>query len=91
MHSVIRKVYKLMRAYKEEVPATTMSHFIDSYQNEFLDSMEVEDAGDSNEVQEQEEEEDLLQESKPLQNVPNRKQIKAQSAKLVEELSKRED
>ncbi|XP_014097124.1 uveal autoantigen with coiled-coil domains and ankyrin repeats [Bactrocera oleae] len=91
MHSVIRKVYKLMRAYKEEVPAATMERYIDSYQNEFLDSMEIEDAGDSNEVQEQEEEEDLLQESKPLQNVPNRKQIKAQSAKLVEELSKKED
>lgn len=68
-----------------------MARYVDGYQNEFLESMEIENVDDSNEVQEQEEEEDLLQESKPLQNVPNRKQIKAQSAKLVEELSKKED
>jgi len=36
-------------------------------------------------------EDDILQENKTMANVPNRKQIKAQSAKLVEELSKRDE
>ncbi|XP_054726180.1 uncharacterized protein LOC129236032 [Anastrepha obliqua] len=91
LHTVIRKVYKLMRAYKEEVSPTTMEQYLNNYQNIFLESMEMEDTSDSNEPEQDDDEEDLLQESKPLRNVPNRKQIKTQSAKLVEELSKRED
>lgn len=35
--------------------------------------------------------EDVFKDVKILQSVPNRKQIKAQSAKIVEELSKKED
>ncbi|XP_017479820.1 PREDICTED: uncharacterized protein LOC108369253 [Rhagoletis zephyria] len=92
MHTVIRKVHKLMSAYKEDVPADALKQFVNNYQDIFLENMEIEDIGDSAEVQEHDDdEEDMLQESKPLHNVLNRKQIKAQSAKLVEELSKKED
>ncbi|XP_001359747.1 uncharacterized protein [Drosophila pseudoobscura] len=91
MHMVKRKIYKLMKGYTVELRRATIKRNVDEYHADYLASLDMLEPIDNDEQQQAAPEEDLLQENKTMANVPNRKQIKAQSAKLVEELSKRDE
>ncbi|BFF89572.1 uncharacterized protein DMAD_08305 [Drosophila madeirensis] len=91
MHIVKRKVYKLMKGYTVELRPATIKRNVEEYHADFLASLDMFEPIDNDGQQQAVPEEDLLQENKTMANVPNRKQIKAQSAKLVEELSKRDE
>ncbi|XP_073819510.1 uncharacterized protein [Musca autumnalis] len=93
-----RKLKTLMDAYdkllggqrsRKSIPFD-YTQLSEEYHQKYLASMEIEDLAETT-AKPLPEEEDVLEDAKIIQNVPNRKQLKAQSAKLVEELSKREE
>lgn len=88
MHMVKRKIYKLMKAYTVELKAATIKRNVEEYHADFLASLDMYEPVDNDEPPQTAPEDDILQENKTMANVPNRKQIKAQSAKLIEELAK---
>ncbi|EDW55198.1 uncharacterized protein LOC6614216 [Drosophila sechellia] len=91
MHMVKRKIYKLMKAYAVELKPATIKRNVEEYHADFLASLDMYEPVDNEEQAPNAPEDDILQENKTMANVPNRKQIKAQSAKLVEELAKRDE
>ncbi|EDV48118.1 uncharacterized protein LOC6553199 [Drosophila erecta] len=91
MHMVKRKIYKLMKAYAVELKPATIKRNVEEYHADFLASLDLYEPVDNEEQAPNAPEDDILQENKTMANVPNRKQIKAQSAKLVEELAKRDE
>ncbi|EDW96397.1 uncharacterized protein LOC6536075 [Drosophila yakuba] len=91
MHMVKRKIYKLMKAYAVELKPATIKRNVEEYHADFLASLDMYEPVDNEEQAPTAPEDDILQENKTMANVPNRKQIKAQSAKLVEELAKRDE
>ncbi|KAH8278655.1 hypothetical protein KR018_006638 [Drosophila ironensis] len=91
MHMVKRKVYKLMKAYTVELKPAAIKRNMEEYHHDYLASLDMMEAPDQDEQAQTAPEDDLLQETKTMANVPNRKQIKAQSAKLVEESAKRDE
>ncbi|KAH8344362.1 hypothetical protein KR084_010180 [Drosophila pseudotakahashii] len=91
MHMVKRKIYKLMKAYAVELKPATVKRNVEEYHADFLASLDMYEPVDTEEQAPTAPEDDILQENKTMANVPNRKQIKAQSAKLVEELAKRDE
>ncbi|KAH8340750.1 cingulin-like protein 1 [Drosophila kikkawai] len=91
MHMVKRKIYKVMKAYTIELKPATIKRNVEEYHTDFLASLDMHEAVDTDEQPKTAPEDDILQENKTMANVPNRKQIKAQSAKLLEELAKRDE
>ncbi|KAH8369389.1 hypothetical protein KR009_009634 [Drosophila setifemur] len=91
MYMVKRKIYKLMKAYTVELKPAAIKKNVEEYHTDFLASLDSNEPVDNDEPTQNAPEDDILQENKTMANVPNRKQIKAQSAKLVEELAKREE
>ncbi|KAH8243935.1 hypothetical protein KR032_011572 [Drosophila birchii] len=91
MHMVKRKIYKVMKAYTIELKPATIKRNVEEYHIEFLASLNMQETVDTDEAPQTAPEDDILQENKTMANVPNRKQIKAQSAKLLEELAKRDE
>ncbi|XP_005187107.2 uncharacterized protein LOC101888436 [Musca domestica] len=92
-----RKLKTLMEAYEKLLPSQRTRKTIpfdsaeltEDYHQKYLASMELEDLAETSKPLP--EDEDVLEDAKISHNIPNRKQLKAQSAKLVEELSKREE
>ncbi|KAH8248302.1 hypothetical protein KR038_010540 [Drosophila bunnanda] len=91
MHMVKRKIYKVMKAYTIELKPATIKRNVEEYHTDFLATLGMQETVDTDEAQQTAPEDDILQENKTMANVPNRKQIKAQSAKLLEELAKRDE
>ncbi|XP_017104214.2 uveal autoantigen with coiled-coil domains and ankyrin repeats-like [Drosophila bipectinata] len=91
MHMVKRKIYKLMKAYTVELKPATIKRNVEEYHADFLASLDMYEPVDADEPPPTAPEDDILQENKTMANVPNRKQIKAQSAKLIEELAKQNE
>ncbi|XP_034485649.1 ankyrin repeat domain-containing protein 26-like [Drosophila innubila] len=83
-----RKLYKLMKAYKPDMNSS-IAQSKDKYHNLFLVSHKGRSA-DDNDRMSMVAEDDLLQSNK-MTNVPNRKQIKALSARLMEVAAKRDE
>lgn len=63
----------------------------EEYHANYLSSKDIEDQQEDMDEKPLHQEEELFEDTKTTQYVPNRKQIKLQSAKVVEELSKKED
>lgn len=63
----------------------------EEYHANYLSSKDVEDQQEDIDEKPLHHEEEFFEDNKTTQHVPNRKQIKLQSAKVVEELSKKED
>ncbi|KAH8375055.1 uncharacterized protein LOC110188405 [Drosophila serrata] len=91
MHMVKRKIYKVMKAYTIELKPATIKRNVEEYHTDFLATLGMHETVDTDEQPQTAPEDDILQENKTMANVPNRKQIKAQSAKLLEELAKRDE
>ncbi|XP_065354589.1 uncharacterized protein LOC135949058 [Calliphora vicina] len=100
--SVEKKLRTLMRGFTtltgkmpsktETLPPQTLAELWEEYHANFLTSKEFEEQQEEDiEQKPLQPEDDLFEDSKTIHNVPNRKQIKLQSAKVVEELSKKED
>lgn len=83
-----RKLYKLMKGYKGDMNSS-INQSKDKYHALFLESRKALPADEDDQIS-LAAEDDLLQSSK-MTNVPNRKQIKALSARLIEVAAKRED
>lgn len=98
MQNVERKLKTVLETYNKLLPSQKSRKSIplnvrdlgEEYHRKFLSSMEIEEHPEGIKPMEEEEEE-LLEDAKISHSVPNRKQLKAQSARLVEELSKREE
>ncbi|EDW59505.1 uncharacterized protein [Drosophila virilis] len=91
MHVLKRKVYKLMKGYLMEMKPAILARNREEYHADFLASLELFEQIDEDEQQVVSPGDDLLTENKTMANVPNRKQIKAQSSKFLEELAKRDE
>ncbi|XP_017849560.1 uncharacterized protein LOC108604547 isoform X1 [Drosophila busckii] len=91
MHVLKRKVYKLMKGYLVEMKPATIKRNREEYHADFLATLDMFEQIDDEEPQPVVPEEDLLQENKKEANIPNRKQIKAQSVKLLEEQAKKDE
>lgn len=88
MHLLKRKLYRLMKAYgKTKTPVMIVEHR-NAYHTSFLASCR-----DKENVEEDQQQGTVIEDDqdKAMVNIPNRKQIKAQSARLVEEVLKRDD
>ncbi|KAM8704413.1 hypothetical protein ACLKA7_008937 [Drosophila subpalustris] len=83
-----RKLYKLMKGYKADM-SSSIAQSRDQYHHLFLNSHKG-ICADDNDRMSKVGEDDLLTSTK-MTNVPNRKQIKALSARLMEAVAKRED
>ena len=84
MHIVKHKLHTVMRSYHSELPKDKLQRNREEYHQEYLKSI------DSDESMEEAEtsfpaEEDIMFESKLYQSVPNRKNIKTLSGRIVEE------
>uniref|UniRef100_A0A1I8NS64 Uncharacterized protein n=1 Tax=Stomoxys calcitrans TaxID=35570 RepID=A0A1I8NS64_STOCA len=99
LQNVERKLKTLMNAYEKFLPdpksnrsldPVTFGKLYEEYHEKFLVSMELEDHQEGAQAG-AEEEKELAEDAKFDHNVPNRKQLKALSARLVEELSKKEE
>ncbi|EDV93398.1 uncharacterized protein LOC6564419 [Drosophila grimshawi] len=90
MHILKRKVYKLMKGYLVEMSPSIIARNKEEYHADFLASLEIVEEIDDDD-QQSVLPEDLLVENKYNVHVPNRKQIKAQSAKFLDELAKRDE
>ncbi|EDV41806.2 uncharacterized protein Dana_GF17661 [Drosophila ananassae] len=88
LSSVKRKIYKLMKQYPQDVSPTTAEANAERYHVDYLASLDEQEEIDDDAGAQGAPEDDLLQESKAMATVPSRKQIKAQSAKLMEEIAK---
>lgn len=84
-----RKLYKLMKGYKAADMSSSIVQSRDQYHHLFLDNHKGISA-DDNDRMSKVGEDDLLTSTK-MTNVPNRKQIKALSARLMEAVAKRDD
>ena len=94
MYVVKRRLHKLMKAYKAELTKDQIIKNREEYHNTYISSIELDELSMSqHQVPPMEgiEEEDLMLETKIMQYVPNRKQIKALSSKIVEEQLKKDD
>lgn len=70
----------------------TVNDVLDEFHRQFMDSKSTEEVNEGMEDKELvERAEDVFEDVKVLNSVPNRKQIKSQSAKIVEERSKKEE
>lgn len=70
----------------------TANDVLDEFHRQFMESQSAEEVNEGMEDKELvERAEDVFEDVKVLNSVPNRKQIKAQSAKIVEERSKKEE
>lgn len=78
-----------LKAGRESIE--TSEDLWETYHNNFLAAEAAEEQPEEIIQEVVKPEEDLFEDSKTLQNVPNRKQIKLLSAKIVEELSKKEE
>lgn len=88
MHYLKRKLYKLMQAFTPAM-AATIPQSRERYHRIYLEKAEPARVLDDDQ-QDGPKIDDLL-EDRTLASIPNRKQIKAQSARLVEEASRREE
>ncbi|KAH8310265.1 hypothetical protein KR044_000324, partial [Drosophila immigrans] len=91
MHLLKRKVYKLMKGYLVEMKPAMIKRNKEEYHIDFLASRYYYEAAEDDDQQAVSQEQDLLQENKTMANIPNRKQIKAASAKFIEDMAKREE
>ncbi|KAH8417082.1 hypothetical protein KR222_002895 [Zaprionus bogoriensis] len=82
-----RKVYKLMKAYKTKMKSE-ITKYTEQYHEEFLTTLNQLENNDGDQI-EVRNVDDALKSSK-MDNVPNRKQIKAQSIRVLE-IVRRED
>ncbi|KAL7728292.1 hypothetical protein ACLKA6_007398 [Drosophila palustris] len=87
MHLLKRKVYKLMKAYDYNTTPKMLAENREAYHVKFMANRVP------NESVEEEQQGTVIEDdpNKAMANIPSRKQIKAQSARLVEEASKREE
>nr|AAX33652.1 Dbuz\CG14609f-PA [Drosophila buzzatii] len=88
MHYLKRKVYKLMQAFTPSM-AASFGQSRERYHQFYLEKVEPTRVYDDDQ-QDGPKIDDLL-EDRTLASIPNRKQIKAQSARLLEEAAKREE
>ncbi|XP_055851175.1 uncharacterized protein LOC129915587 [Episyrphus balteatus] len=84
-----KRVIAIMAVYKEQISKEVGLGLEKEYHELFLNSLDVED--DWSEKDLDDPDVDETQERKLSQNVPTRKQLKQISAKMVEELSKKDD
>ncbi|XP_051863268.1 uncharacterized protein LOC133837566 isoform X2 [Drosophila sulfurigaster albostrigata] len=91
MHLLKRKVYKLMKGYLVEMKPAMIQRNKEEYHIDFLASRYYYEAAEDDDQQAVSQEQDLLQENKTMAHIPNRKQIKAASAKFLEDMAKRDD
>lgn len=77
-----------MKQYPQDVSPTTAEANAERYHVDYLASLDEQEEIDDDAGAQGAPEDDLLQESKAMATVPSRKQIKAQSAKLMEEIAK---
>nr|AAX33649.1 Dbuz\CG14609c-PA [Drosophila buzzatii] len=90
MNTIKRKVYKLMKAYSGKMlPALKKSK--EQYHQDFLNTFQQRELFNDSDRKTCTMSVDLMEETKVNINVPSRKQIKAQSARLVEDAVKREE
>ena len=75
----------------EPLATQSINELWEQYHHHFLDTNELEELQEDMDKTVQPQDEDLFENAKISQNVPTRKQIKIQSAKIVEELSKKDD
>ncbi|XP_032593173.1 uncharacterized protein LOC116805430 [Drosophila grimshawi] len=87
MNLLKRKVYKLMKSYKA-IKRSDKDNSREKYHIEFLNTINYNPYIDEDEGHGAIVGEDLLQAQKTLANIPDRKQIKAQSSRLVEDHAK---
>ncbi|XP_023298673.2 uncharacterized protein LOC111681180 [Lucilia cuprina] len=96
---VEKKLRTLMKGFSELTaprkpnapPLQTLQELWEEYHVNFLTSKETDEQQEDMDQKPLLPEDDLFEDSKTVHNVPNRKQIKLQSAKIVDELSKKED
>lgn len=88
MHYLKRKVYKLMQGFTPNM-AATFDISRERYHREYMEKIEPPKTADDD--QQDGPKIDDLGEERTIASIPNRKQIKAQSAKIVEEAVKREE
>ena len=87
MNVVKNKVMKLVRGFKFDVNADVINNCKYQYHIQFLEDMEAgEIEAEDEQAGKPREDDDMLNDAKLMQSVPNRKQIKAMSARLVEEM-----
>ncbi|XP_017104560.2 uncharacterized protein [Drosophila bipectinata] len=91
LNSVKRKIYKLMKLYPQELSSSTIAAHVERYHCDFLASLDRNAEAEDEAAPQGAPEDDLLQESKAFASVPSRKQIKAQSAKVMEEAAKQNE
>ncbi|KAH8359707.1 hypothetical protein KR093_008424, partial [Drosophila rubida] len=91
MHLLKRKVYKLMKGYLVEMKPAMIKRNKEEYHIDFLASRYYYEATEDDDQQAVSQEQDLLQENKTMAHIPNRKQIKAASAKCLEDMAKRDE
>jgi len=91
LHLLKRKVYKLMKGYFVEMKPALIKRNKEEYHADFLASRYHFEATEDEDQQAVSQEQDLLQENKTMANIPNRKQIKAASAKYLEDMAKKND
>lgn len=91
MNTLKRKMYKLMKGYSDKMlPSLKKSK--QEYHEKFLATVEGREGyHDDDQHTGMNVGGDLLEDTKDNINVPNRKQIKAQSARIVENAIKREE
>lgn len=85
LHLLKRKVYALMKGYLMELRPVTIQRNRDEYHADYLASRIIFDMIEDEEEQPVSLNDDNLDESKLIPNVPNRQQIKVLSAKYIEE------
>jgi len=83
-----RKVNKLMKRYNSSMNSS-ITKSKEQYHKLFLESRQELPVDEEDQIS-LVAEDDLLQSTK-MTNIPNRKQIKALSARVIEEVAKRED
>lgn len=91
MHLLKRKVYKLMKGYLVELRPNTIKRNREEYHFDYLASRFFFHENEDEKVQPVSHEDILLNENKTMGNVPNRHQIKVQSAKFIEEMVAKRD
>ncbi|KAM7361458.1 LOW QUALITY PROTEIN: uncharacterized protein ACRADG_012075 [Cochliomyia hominivorax] len=100
LNTVQNKLKTLMNAFTSLTGLTSpaaakmepsLAELWEEYHENFITSKDIEDQQQDIDEKPLQPEDDLFEDTKTTQFIPNRKQIKLQSAKVVEELSKKED
>lgn len=91
MHLLKRKVYKLMKGYFVELRPNTIKRNREEYHFDYLASRFLFQENGDEEAQPVSHEDIFMNENKTMSNVPNRNQIKVQSAKFIEEMVAKRD